>query len=61
MDAKELIKLLEQNGWREARCRGSHRIFKHPDMPNAIPVAYHGSKDIPVGTLNRILKEAGLK
>jgi predicted RNA binding protein YcfA (HicA-like mRNA interferase family) len=61
MNAKELIKLLEQNGWYEARCRGSHRIFKHPEMSHAIPVAFHGSKDIPPGTLNKILKAAGLK
>ena len=61
MNAKELVKLLEQNGWYEARCRGSHRIFKHPEMPQSIPVAFHGSKDIPTGTLNKILMEAGLK
>jgi len=56
-----LIKLLGQNGWYEARCHGSHRIFKHPEIPQAIPVAFHGSKDIPPGTLNKILKAAGLK
>ncbi|WP_409021303.1 type II toxin-antitoxin system HicA family toxin [Dyadobacter sp. CY261] len=45
MNAKELIKIPEQNGWKEARCRGSHRIFKHPQMPQAIPVPYHGRKE----------------
>jgi predicted RNA binding protein YcfA (HicA-like mRNA interferase family) len=61
MNAKELIKLLEQNGWQEVRCRGSHHIFKHPEIPLSIPVAFHGSKDIPPGTLNKILKAARLK
>lgn len=39
MDAKQVIKLLEENGWIEVRQKGSHRIFKH---------STHGSKDIPI-------------
>ncbi|KAA0991587.1 type II toxin-antitoxin system HicA family toxin [Dyadobacter aurulentus] len=61
MNAKQLIKLLEESGWQEVRCKGSHRIFKHREIPATIPVACHGSKDIPIGTLNKILKMSGLK
>jgi predicted RNA binding protein YcfA (HicA-like mRNA interferase family) len=61
MDAKELIRVLEQHGWMEVRTRGSHRMFKHPDSDYTIPVAYHGHKDIPIGTLRKILKQAGIK
>ncbi|TLU99156.1 type II toxin-antitoxin system HicA family toxin [Dyadobacter luticola] len=61
MNAKQLIRLLEENGWEEVRSRGSHKIFKHPGRAETIPVAFHGSKDIPVRTLNKILKMSGLK
>lgn len=61
MNAKQLVKRLETEGWRETRVRGSHRIFKHPEKTQTIVVPDHGSKDIATGTLNRILKDAGLK
>ena len=53
--------MLEENGWIEVRSRGSHRMFRHPDNKHTIPLAFHGSKDIPLGTLNKILKISGLK
>ena len=61
MTAKEVIKLLEKNGWSEARQRGSHKVFKHPDFTDNIPVPMHSGKDIPKGTLHSIFKKAGLK
>ena len=61
MTAKEVIRLLEKNGWSESRQRGSHKIFKHPDNPNNVAVPFHGDKDLKKGTLNDILKKAGLK
>ncbi len=61
MSAKQVIKLLEQNGWYEARQSGSHKIFKHPDKAENIAVPYHGNKDLKKGTLNDILKTAGIK
>ncbi|WP_409033833.1 type II toxin-antitoxin system HicA family toxin [Runella sp. CRIBMP] len=45
----------------EVRQKGSHRIFKHPTITDNIPVADHGNKDIPIGTLKAILKKAGIK
>jgi predicted RNA binding protein YcfA (HicA-like mRNA interferase family) len=58
---RELIKLLEGDGWYQARMRGSHRQFKHPSKPGTVTVAGKPSVDIPRGTLNNILKQAGLK
>jgi predicted RNA binding protein YcfA (HicA-like mRNA interferase family) len=58
---KEVIKLLEEDGWYLARTKGSHRQFKHPNKAGAITVAGKLNIDIPRGTLNSILKQAGLK
>ena len=61
MKAKELIKILEQNGWEESRQRGSHKIFKNDDFSINISVPDHGNKDLGKGLVNTILKETGLK
>jgi predicted RNA binding protein YcfA (HicA-like mRNA interferase family) len=60
LTAKDVIKLLEQNGWRLDSVKGSHHHFTHPDQKGKITVAVHKG-DIPPGTLNHILKQAGLK
>lgn len=59
MKAKELIKLLEKNGFILQRIKGSHHLYKHPNGKRTV-VPLH-NKDIPKGTLNAILKQAGLK
>ena len=61
MKVKEVIKLLEREGWYLARMKGSHRQFKHPERPGAVTVAGKEGLDVPRGTLNSILKQAGLK
>ena len=58
---RELIKLLEDDGWNQARMRGSHRQFKHAVKAGTVTVAGKPNVDIPPGTLNNILKQAGLK
>ncbi len=60
MNAKELIKKLEQAGFTFDRANGSHRIYKK-EGPKPITVPYHGNKDLKIGTANKILKDAGLK
>ncbi len=60
MKVRELIKRLEQDGWRSVRMRGSHRQFKHPIKPGTVTVAGQPSADVPRGTLNVILKQARL-
>jgi predicted RNA binding protein YcfA (HicA-like mRNA interferase family) len=57
----ELIRLLEGDGWRLARTRASHRQYKHASKPGTVTVAGKPSLDVPPGTLNAILKQAGLK
>jgi predicted RNA binding protein YcfA (HicA-like mRNA interferase family) len=61
MKVRDVIKLVENNGWRLVRTKGSHRQFRHPSEPGTVTVAGHPSLDIPPGTLNSILKQAGLK
>ena len=61
MKVREVIKKLEQDGWRLTRTKGSHRQFHHPTQPGTVTVAGHPSVDIPPGTLNNILKQAGWK
>ena len=53
--------MLQEDGWYLARTRGSHRQFKHPSKPGLVTVAGNPGVDIPKGTLNSILKQAGLK
>jgi predicted RNA binding protein YcfA (HicA-like mRNA interferase family) len=58
---KDIIKLLEDDGWRLTRIKGSHRQFTHLTKPGTVTVAGKPSIDIPPGTLNSILKQAGLR
>ena len=60
MGSRELIALLEAAGWQHVRTTGSHHHYKHPDNPLLVTVK-HPQKDVPKGTLNAILKKAGLK
>ncbi len=61
LKVKELIALLQADGWQIARQRGSHRQFRHILKPGTVTVAGKDSVEIPPGTLNSILKQAGLK
>ena len=61
MKVRELIRLLEKNGWIELRSRGSHRNFKHPQATAVVTVPGNEGKEVAPGTLNAILKKAGLK
>lgn len=61
MKVREIIKLLEEDGWYLVRQRGSHRQFKHPTKPGRVTVAGNPGDDLAPGTLNSILKQAGLK
>jgi predicted RNA binding protein YcfA (HicA-like mRNA interferase family) len=62
MKPKEVIRLIEKDGWYLKRQpNDSHRIYKHPIKPGMVVVAYHGSKDVPEGTLKSILRQAGLE
>jgi predicted RNA binding protein YcfA (HicA-like mRNA interferase family) len=57
---RELIRTLEDDGWRLVRTRGSHRQFKHPTKAGAVTVSGQLGVDVPIGTLRSALKQAGL-
>ena len=61
MKVRELIKLIEKDGWRQSRMKGSHRQYIHPEKEGTVTVAGKPGADIPPGTLSSILKQAGLK
>lgn len=60
MDSRQVIKLLQQDGWYEVGQAGSHRQFKHPVKKGRVTVV-HPKRDIPMGTLRSIGKQAGIK
>ena len=61
MKVSELLSLIGQDGWLLVRQRGSHRQFHHPVKSGTVTVAGKPSIDVPRGTLNSVLKQAGLK
>jgi predicted RNA binding protein YcfA (HicA-like mRNA interferase family) len=61
MKVRDLLKQLENDGWLLKNQVGSHRQFVHPVKPGKATVNGHPSDDVPKGTLNSILKQAGLK
>lgn len=61
MKVRDAIKLIEDGGWHLARTRGGHRQFKHKSKPGLVTIAGQLGHDLPPGTLNSILKQAGLK
>lgn len=58
---RDVIRMLEEAGWRLARTRGSHRQYKHDEKPGVVTVAGKPGDDLAPGTLNSILKQGGLK
>jgi predicted RNA binding protein YcfA (HicA-like mRNA interferase family) len=61
MKVHELIALIVTDGWILVRTKGSHRQFHHPVKKGTVTVSGKPSVDIPPGTLNNALKQAGLK
>lgn len=61
MKVRDIIKLIEQDGWYLARTRGSHRQYKHSNKSGLVTVPGKPGDDLAAGTLDSILKQAGLK
>lgn len=61
MKSSELLRMMKKDGWYEVRQKGSHIIMQHPNKPNIIPVPFHASKEMKKGTLQAILKLAGIE
>ncbi|MGI8926678.1 MAG: type II toxin-antitoxin system HicA family toxin [Tepidiformaceae bacterium] len=60
MKVRDVIRLIEADGWYHDRTRGSHRQFKHASKPGVVTVAGHSGVDMPVGTLRNVLRQAGI-
>ena len=61
MKVSEILRQLQDDGWFLVATRGSHRQFKHSAKPGRVTVAGKPSDDLAPGTLNSILKQAGIK
>ena len=61
MKIREVLKMIEQDGWFQVRTRGSHRQFHHATKRGTVTVAGKPGKDLHPKTLNSILRQAGLK
>jgi len=61
MKVRQIIKLIKTDGWFWVRTKGAHRQYHHASKPGTVTVAGKPSQDIPPGTLNSILRQAGLK
>jgi predicted RNA binding protein YcfA (HicA-like mRNA interferase family) len=60
VDSREIISKLKADGWFEVAQAGSHKQFKHPTKPGRVTVP-SPRKDVPMGTLRSIEKQAGIK
>jgi len=58
---REVIRLLEDDGWRLSVQRGSHRQYEHPTKTGKVTVAGKPNADVPKGTAANILRQAGLR
>jgi predicted RNA binding protein YcfA (HicA-like mRNA interferase family) len=61
MKVRDVIRLIERDGWFLVATRGLHRQYKHPSKPGRVTVAGKPSDDMAPGTLNSVLKQALLK
>jgi predicted RNA binding protein YcfA (HicA-like mRNA interferase family) len=60
MHSQDLMRQLRRDGWYEVNQAGSHKQFKHPTKKGSVTVP-HPNRDIPIGTLKSIEKQAGIK
>jgi predicted RNA binding protein YcfA (HicA-like mRNA interferase family) len=61
MTFAELVRLLTEHGFELRRQNGSKRFYGKAGTPGLIQVDFHGKKEVPSGTLSKILKDAKIK
>lgn len=61
MKVTEVIELIEGDNWYLVRMKGDHRQYKHPVKKSLVTIAGNSNHEIAKGTLNSILRQAGLK
>lgn len=60
ISGKKLCKILEKYGWELLRIKRSHHIYSKENSSTIIIIPVHSNRDLPIGTLKGILKDAGL-
>lgn len=60
ISGKKLCKVVEKDGWKLARIKGSHHIYTKENISTIIIIPVHGNRDLPLGTLKGILRDTGL-
>ena len=60
MDSRQMIRILERNGWYEVARAGSHVQFRHPEIKGRVTVP-HPRKDLPKGTVKSIERQSGIR
>lgn len=61
MKVRDIIKLIESDGWYLVVTKGSHRQYKHATKEGRVTIAGHPNDDLAIGTLNSIMKQSKLK
>jgi len=61
MKVRDVLKLLTDDGWYLVATEGSHRQFKHPTKVGRVTLPGKPNDDLPIGTLNSVLLQSGLK
>jgi predicted RNA binding protein YcfA (HicA-like mRNA interferase family) len=60
ISGKTFCKVVEQQGWVLKRIRGSHHIYTKTGSPAILSIPVHGNRDLPIGTLAKLMKDAGI-
>ncbi|OME86898.1 addiction module toxin, HicA family [Paenibacillus sp. FSL A5-0031] len=58
--SREMVKMVENDGWYHVHTTGDHKQYKHPTKKGRVTIP-HPKKDLPIKTVDSILKQAGLK
>ena len=58
---RDVIKMIEKDGWFHVGTEGDHRQYKHPTKKRRVTISAHPGEDMPKGTLNSVFKQAGVK
>lgn len=61
MKVRDVIHMIENDGWHLVRTKGDHRQYKHPIKPGLVTISGHPADDVMKGTLISILKQSGLR
>jgi predicted RNA binding protein YcfA (HicA-like mRNA interferase family) len=61
MKVREVIRMIERDGWFLVRTRGDHRQFHHRVKPGTVTISGHLADDMPRGTFSSVLRQSGLK